>query len=107
MVLQKKYLFFQKLFIIISGKVVKQLFLCIKVFYLRKMALFSNLFSTEVQNLLSEKYSKIKTQSTGFKHKGGGEGVIKTYNFTLVDENEKFNLDRFIEKLSPILILLK
>ena len=68
------------------------------------MPAFSRLLSTEVKNLLEEKYSKIKTQSTGFNQDGD---LVKVHNFTLVDEIEKFDLDRFINKLSPILTRLK
>ena len=64
------------------------------------MAVFSRLLSTDVKNLLAEKYSKIKTQSIGFKHKGD---LVKTYTFTFVDESEKFELERFINKLWLIL----
>ena len=64
------------------------------------MPVFSRLLSPDVKNLLTEKYSKIETQSTGFKHKGD---LVKTYTFTLVDESEKFELERFINKLRPIL----
>ena len=59
----------------------------VKVFVWEKfeknMPVFSRLLSSEVKNLLTEKYLKIETQSTGFKHKGN---LVKTHTFTLVDE---------------------
>ena len=65
---------------------------------------FSRLLSTGVKNLLAQKYSKIKTQSIGFKEKSTS---VKTFNFSLVNENEKFDLDKFINKLTPILTRFK
>ena len=64
------------------------------------MPVFSRLLPRDVKNLLTEKYSKIETQSTGFKHNGD---LVKTFSFTLVDESETFELERFINKLRPIL----
>ena len=68
------------------------------------MPVYSPLLSTEVKNLLTEKYDKIKTQVTGFNQDGG---LVKELTFTLVDEAEKFNIDRFISQVTSVLTRFK
>ena len=68
------------------------------------MSVYSRLFSTEVKNLLTEKYDKIKTQVSSFNQDGGR---VKEYTYTLVDEAEIFNVDRFIREVSSILMRFK
>ena len=68
------------------------------------MPVYSPLLSTEVKNLLTEKYDKIKTQTTGFNQDGG---LCKELTFILVDESEKFDIDRFISQVTPILTRFK
>ena len=68
------------------------------------MPVYSPLLSTEVKNLLTEKYDKIKTQVTGFNQDGG---LVKELTFTLVDEAGKFNINRFISQVTPILTRFK
>ena len=68
------------------------------------MPVYSPLLSTEVKNLLTEKYDKIKTQVTGFNQDGG---LVKEYTYTLVDEAQKFNIDQFIREITPILTRFK
>ena len=57
------------------------------------MPVYSCLFLTEVKNLLTEKYDKIKMQVTGFNQDGG---LVKEFMYTLVDESQKFHSAQFI-----------
>ena len=68
------------------------------------MPVYSRLFSAEVKNLLTEKHNQIKTHISGFNQNGG---LVTEYTFTLIDESEKFHIDRFISKVSSILIRFK
>ena len=63
------------------------------------MPVFSPLLSTEVKTLLIKEYHKIKTQTSGFNVDGC---LCKILTFTLVDEAQKFDLDRFISQVAPI-----
>ena len=63
------------------------------------MPVFSPLLSTEVKNLLTAKYDKIKTQTRGFNLVGG---LCKELTFTLVDESQKFDIEHFISQVAPI-----
>ena len=63
------------------------------------MPIFSPLLSTEVKNLLTTKYDKIKTQTRGFNVEGG---LCKELTFTLVDERQKIDLEHFISQVAPI-----
>ena len=54
------------------------------------MHVFSRLLPDNVKELLRSKYSKIKTQSSGFNENGS---LVKTFNFCLVNENEEFNIN--------------
>ena len=65
---------------------------------------FSELLASDVKTLLATNYVKNETQSTGFKH---NSEVIKTFTFCLVDLNDLFRLERFIEVLRPILTHFK
>ena len=68
------------------------------------MPVYSNLYSSEVKRLLNEKYEQIKTHSTSFNQ---NVGYVVECTFTLVDESERFHIDRFISLVSTILIRFK
>ena len=68
------------------------------------MHVYSRLFSTELKNLHTEKYEKIKTQVTGLNQDGG---PVKEFTYSLVDESQKFNIAQFIRDVTPILIRFK
>ena len=62
------------------------------------MPVYSHLLSTEIKNLLTEKYDKIKMQVTGFNQDGG---MGKLLTFTLVDEVKKLRkIEIFIKNFS-------
>ena len=65
---------------------------------------FSDLLAPDVRSLLATYYAKIITQSSGFKY---NSKVIKTFTFCLVDLNDPFRLEHFIEELHPILTHFK
>ena len=64
------------------------------------MPLFPQHFASDVQDLLSANYLKIETQSSGFNYNAE---IIKTFTFSLVDLNNPFQIDRFIDMLRLIL----
>ena len=68
------------------------------------MPVYSPLLATDVKSLLTANYAKIESQSSGFKY---NSEVIKTFTFSLVDLNDPFRLERFIEVLRPILTHFK
>ena len=65
----------------------------------KNMVAFSRLLSTDVQDLLVEKYGKIKTQTSGFNQSGE---LVKELTYTLVDQSEPFDIERFLSTVRPI-----
>ena len=64
------------------------------------MPVFSAHLETDIKHLLAADYSKIETQSSDFNYNAE---IIKTFTFSLVDLNDPFRLQWFIEVLRPIL----
>ena len=65
---------------------------------------FSELLALGVRSLVATNYAKIETQSLGFNY---NSKVIKTFTYCLVDLNDPFRLERFIELLHLILTHFK
>ena len=64
------------------------------------MPVFSLHVASGIKHLLSTNYSKIEMQSSGFNYNAE---IVKTFTFSLVNSNNPFQLDRFIDALCPIL----
>ena len=64
------------------------------------MPVFPQHLAQDMQYMLTENYTKTETQSSGFNYNAE---IIKTFTFSLVDLNNTFQLDRFIDALCPIL----